>query len=157
MGSLVLSRKTTTSEHVGRCTSPRPSRRFHARQTSRAVVRERRRITALACSDWTDWREARRRGRGSRVLTLTQAKTVRYRASGNLATSNADPCRSGCHAMPSAARTMHRGGVAQLVEQRTHKPRVPRSIRGTATNPRLACTAASITRGGDALPQVSFV
>ena len=26
-----------------------------------------------------------------------------------------------------------RGGVAQLVEQRTHKPRVPRSIRGTAT------------------------
>ena len=26
------------------------------------------------------------------------------------------------------------GGVAQLVEQRTHKPRVPRSIRGTATN-----------------------
>ena len=25
------------------------------------------------------------------------------------------------------------GGVAQLVEQRTHKPRVPRSIRGTAT------------------------
>ena len=28
-----------------------------------------------------------------------------------------------------------RGGVAQLVEQRTHKPRVPRSIRGTATNP----------------------
>ena len=35
-----------------------------------------------------------------------------------------------------------------MVEQRTHKPRVPRSIRGTATIPRLACTAASITRGG---------
>ena len=28
-----------------------------------------------------------------------------------------------------------RGGVAQLAEQRTHKPRVPRSIRGTATKP----------------------
>jgi hypothetical protein len=28
---------------------------------------------------------------------------------------------------------MPSGGVAQLVEQRTHKPRVPRSIRGTAT------------------------
>jgi hypothetical protein len=27
------------------------------------------------------------------------------------------------------------GGVAQLVEQRTHKPRVSRSIRDTATKP----------------------
>lgn len=30
-------------------------------------------------------------------------------------------------------RTIRSGGVAQLVEQRTHKPRVSRSIRDTAT------------------------
>ena len=40
---------------------------------------------------------------------------------------------------PSARlRTILSGGVAQLVEQRTHKPRVSRSIRDTATKPRLA-------------------
>ncbi len=32
-------------------------------------------------------------------------------------------------------RTILSGGVAQLVEQRTHKPRVSRSIRDTATTP----------------------
>lgn len=35
--------------------------------------------------------------------------------------------------LPTYRQVQHRGGVAQLVEQRTHKPRVPRSIRGTAT------------------------
>jgi hypothetical protein len=38
------------------------------------------------------------------------------------------------HSDLQQANNKHRGGVAQLVEQRTHKPRVPRSIRGTATN-----------------------
>ena len=32
------------------------------------------------------------------------------------------------------AQASSSGGVAQLVEQRTHKPRVTRSIRVTATN-----------------------
>ena len=35
------------------------------------------------------------------------------------------------------------GGVAQLAEQRTHKPRVTRSIRVTATILRLTCTGGS--------------
>ena len=36
------------------------------------------------------------------------------------------------------------GGVAQLVEQRTHKPRVTRSIRVTATKPSLLDLESSI-------------
>ncbi len=38
-----------------------------------------------------------------------------------------------------------RGGVAQLAEQRTHKPRVGGSTPPTATIPRLACAADSLS------------
>ena len=54
---------------------------------------------------------------------------------------------------PSARlRTILSGGVAQLVEQRTHKPRVSRSIRDTATNNSrslsLGCSSLTCSRHG---------
>jgi hypothetical protein len=41
------------------------------------------------------------------------------------------------------AHSPRRGGVAQLAEQRTHKPRVTRSIRVTATKPHFVRTGGS--------------
>lgn len=54
------------------------------------------------------------------------------------------------------------GGVAQLVEQRTHKPRVPRSIRGTATKPAMIDDSSAVTLfpqsagGANSFPECLF-
>ena len=50
----------------------------------------------------------------------------------------------------------HRGGVAQLVEQRTHKPRVPRSIRGTATKSLGSSVAYDSAAHSSSMPSHDF-